>query len=123
MSRLTYRHAAAACLLATLIAPAACRREADYPTDPQVTYGQFCTRTGTAFCGCVGVAVPECAQLFSVPCLGGRDPNAISDRTESQTATCERALGAGCTMVVSGGLPPECPQLASLALPWPGRTQ
>ncbi|NUP13452.1 MAG: hypothetical protein HOW73_46030 [Polyangiaceae bacterium] len=120
-ARLSWSHAVAGSFLVAGSILVACGSKQDTPPpDPQVTYGQYCTRTGAAFCNCIGVAVPACQEAFQITCLAGRDANAMTERTESQTATCEAALSQRCTSVATGQLPPECPGLAP---PVPGIAQ
>lgn len=79
--------------------------------DPLVSQASYCARTGTSFCNCVGVGQAACVEVFNLGCMQGKDPNGMSDRTESQTQTCERALSTGCTAALAGNIPAECPQL------------
>lgn len=80
------------------------------PPDPQLTQGQYCQRTGGAFCRCIGVAPEACAEAYNLACLAGKDASSMTPYTDSQTATCEAALGQKCTSVIVGQVP-ECPGL------------
>lgn len=112
--RLSWSHAVALFLLASGTALAACgsKEPPPPPPDPLVTQGAYCQRTGAAFCKCVGLAEAACMEAYSITCMAGKDGSAMSDRTETQTQTCEAALSQRCTTVATGQMPPECPGIA-----------
>lgn len=83
--------------------------------DAPVTIRDYCAQVGASTCQCMGhgiEAVAEgCNATFVPGCIGGRDPNALSGRTQGQTDACAAAAGRACEPMLVGIAPPECPRL------------